>query len=114
MKQNRNKFGAKKTVVDGITFDSKKEAQYYIRLNMMTKASNKTDRVLKIELQPKYDIVINGKKVAFYKADFKVLYGDGRIEIVDVKGLKSGAAYQYFKLKKKIVEALYNIEIIEV
>ena len=46
-------------------------------------------------------------------AKIRVIYANGTKKIIDVKGLKKGSAYQLFKLKKKIVEALYNIEIIE-
>lgn len=108
-----NKFNAKKTIVDGITFDSKKEARYYMQLKMLLKAKNIKERVVKIELQPRFDIKVEGKQIAFYKADFRVTFADNRIEIIDVKGLKKGCAYQMFRLKKKLVEALYNIEIIE-
>lgn len=108
-----NKFGAKKTTINGIEFDSKKEAVYYSGLQTLRLAQHDNNRVVDIELQPRYDIVINDKKIGFYKADFKVTYADKRIEIIDVKGLKKGSAYQLFRLKKKLVEALYNIEIIE-
>ena len=108
-----NKFNAKKTIIDGITFDSIKEGNYYSQLLLQKNAKNDTDRVISIELQPRYDIIINGQKIGFYKADFKTGYADKRIEIVDVKGLKKGSAYQLFRLKKKLVEAIYNIEIIE-
>ena len=107
-----NKFNAKKIIISGIIFDSKKEGLYYLRLLMLKKAKVDSERVIKIELQPRYDIVINRKKIGFYKADFKVTYSD-RVEIIDVKGLKKGSAYQLFRLKKKLVEALYSIEIIE-
>lgn len=105
-KKKGNKFHAQKTVVDGITFDSKKEANYYLKLI-------NTDGILNIERQLKYDIIVNGKKCGFYKLDFKVTYSD-RIEHVDIKGLKIGSAYSIFRLKKKLVEALYNITIIEI
>lgn len=114
------KYNAIKTKVDGIIFDSKKEAVYYSQLLMQKKAVNDSDRVIKIELQPRYNYKIeyhaNGRvvqKSAFYKADFGVTYADKRIEIIDVKGYKKGSAYQIFKRKKKIIEALYLIEIIE-
>jgi hypothetical protein len=110
---NNNKFNAKKTIIDGITFDSKKEASYYIRLGALMRAKNESDRVVNIELQPRYDIIINDEKIGHYKADFKVDYADGRTEIIDVKGYKKGAAYQLFRLKKKVIEALHNIKIIE-
>ena len=108
-----NKFNAKTIIIDGIKFQSIKEGNYYKQLLLQKKAKNESDRVVHIELQPRFDIIVNGKKIGFYKADFKTTYADNRIEIVDVKGLKKGSAYQLFKIKKKIVEALYNIEIIE-
>jgi hypothetical protein len=113
MKMKANKFNAKKIVYDNITFDSIKECNYYKQLLLLQKAARSPDRVVNIELQPRYDIVINNKKIGFYKGDFKVEYADGRTEIIDVKGYKKGAAYNLFKFKKKIVEALYEIEIIE-
>jgi len=111
-----NKFNAKKIIIDGIKFDSKKEALYYMQLKAQKKAANLNDRVLEIELQPRFDYKIeysaNGRtfsKKGFYKADFKVVYHN-RIEIIDVKGFKTAT----YKRKKKIIEALYLIKIIEV
>ena len=108
-----NKFNAEKIIIHGIIFDSKKEGLYYLKLLMLKKAKKENERVINIALQPRYDIVINRKKIGFYKADFKVTYADKHTEVIDVKGLKKGSAYQLFRLKKKLVEALYNIEIIE-
>ena len=109
-----NKFNAKKTLVGGIVFDSKKEGKYYSTLNLLRKARDSKDRVVDIELQKRYDIYINDKRICYYKLDFLVEYADGHIEYVDVKGLRKGAAYQIFRLKKKMVEAYYDIEITEV
>lgn len=109
-----NKFNAKKVIIDGIKFDSTKEGNYYKRLKLQQKAVNPAERVVDIKLQVRYDIVVNEKKICFYKLDFQVTYADGRKEYVDVKGHKKGAAYQNFRLKKKLVEALYNISITEV
>lgn len=108
-----NKFGAKKTIIGDLKFDSKKEADYYVRLVMQKKAKDENERVIEIELQPRYDIIVNDVNIGFYKADFKVKYATGKVQVVDVKGLKQGSAYQLFRLKKKLVEALYNIRIIE-
>lgn len=106
----RNKFNAKKTEYDGRIFDSKAEADRAHQLWLLKLSGE----VKTIEYQPEFPIVINDKKVAKYVADFRVTYRDGHVEIEDVKGLKKGAAYSLFKLKKKIVEALYNIEIVEI
>lgn len=107
-----NKFNAKITTFNGEKFASKKEALFYSKLLLQKHATGK-DKVIEIELQPRFDIEINGKYICFYKADFRVKYADGVVEVFDVKGLKKGSAYALFKLKKKLVEAKYNIEIIE-
>lgn len=109
-----NKFGAKKTIIGDLKFDSRKEADYYCNLVLQQKAKNEADRVISIELQPRFDIVVNDIVIGFYKADFSVKYADGSKKVIDVKGLKQGSAYQLFRLKKKLVEALYDIKIIEV
>ncbi|MBD3198010.1 MAG: DUF1064 domain-containing protein [Candidatus Lokiarchaeota archaeon] len=110
----KNKFFAKKTYIGDIKFDSKKEANFYLELNMLRKAVEPNARVEQITRQPQFDIQINGKHIAYYRADFKVIYADGNMKIFDVKGYKKGCAYNLFRLKKKLVEAIYNIEIIEV
>lgn len=106
-----NKYKAKKTVVDGITFDSKKEAEYYQKLKTLEKAGI----VEHLQLQPRFNIRVNDKFCGFYKADFMFIEyddnGRSRERIVDVKGMKKGAAWSMFRLKKKLVEALYGIEI---
>lgn len=87
----KNKYNARKTVVDGITFDSQKEAEYYCQLKLRKKAGEITD----FELQPVFILQekyrLNGKTIRAmkYKADFKVFYPDGRVEIVDVKGYRN-------------------------
>lgn len=103
-----NKYKAKKTVVDGITFDSKKEAEYYQQIKMHERSGNLKD----VELQPRFDIIVNGKKIAYYKADFRFYdLGERKERVIDVKGYKGGPAWSMFRLKKKLVEALYGIEI---
>jgi hypothetical protein len=42
-----------------------------------------------------------------YVCDFMVLYKDGLIDFVDVKGFETAE----FKMKKKLVESLYGVEI---
>ena len=63
------KYRAIKTVVDGITFDSKKEAKRYSELKMMEKAGI----IATLRLQPEFKCMVNGKKVCTYKADFEYL-----------------------------------------
>ena len=96
-----NKYNAKKTTVDGITFDSRKEADYYCELKMLKMAGIVKDFELQVpyELQPKYRH--NGKAIRAitYIADFRVTYTDGHVEIVDVKGVRTDA----YKLKKRLL-----------
>ena len=102
-----SKFGAKKTIVDGITFDSKWESERYGQLKAMERGGIVTD----LELQVKYDIVIKDIKICKYIADFvyKEESPDGKIkEIVeDAKGFETPE----FKLKKKLMKAVHNIDI---
>lgn len=110
----RSKYGALKTTIDGITFHSRAEANYYSRLKLLKRAGQITD----FTLQPKYLIIesykhpVTGKKVqpTHYVADFFVTYPDGRTEVVDVKGMKTPE----YKLKKKLFEKLYGIGIHEI
>lgn len=107
-KKTTSKYGNKKTVVDGITFDSKKEAARYAELKLMEKAGV----IMSLELQPTFPVYIDGKKVFEYRADFKYWIDgkDGRYVIEDVKGVKTDV----YRIKKKCVEAQYGITITEI
>lgn len=103
-KPKRNKFGAKKTVVDGIRFDSKREAEYYAELKLREKAGE----VYEVEMQRPFAIVINGQLVCTYKSDFHFYDAIAkRRRVVDTKGF----ATPEFKLKKKLMKAVLGLEI---
>jgi hypothetical protein len=104
-KPKRSKYGNKRTLYDGIWFDSKAEAERY----KVLKAWEAASIISQLELQPQYPCVINGKKCFLYKADF-MYTRDGQQVIEDVKGYRTAV----YILKKKVIEALYNIEIVEV
>jgi hypothetical protein len=82
-----NKYGNRKIKIDGILFDSKKEAGYYQELKLRKRAGDIQGFEMKptIELQPGF--TCNGKKIRAIKIvpDF-VVYHDGLTEYVDVKG----------------------------
>ena len=101
----RNKFNARKTVVDGITFDSAKEARRYNDLAFLFRAGFITG----LELQPEFKFNLEGKKIFTYRADFAYFENQKRV-IEDVKGFKT----PLYRLKKKIIEAAYHVQIIEV
>lgn len=95
----RNKYNARKSVVDGIEFDSQKEAKRYSELKLMEKAGIIEQLVLqpKYTLQPKFKL--NGKthRAITYQADFEYTQDSQRI-VEDVKGYKTRA----YNLKKKM------------
>lgn len=80
MNKKRHKYGAKKTIVDGIQFDSLKEARRYGNLKLMQKAG----LISELELQPEFEIVIRCK----YRADF-TYKENGKAIVEDVKGHKT-------------------------
>lgn len=102
----KSKFGNRKTVVDAITFDSKKEASRYIQLKCLQNAGLIKD----LQMQKKYYFEMNGYSIFHYKADF-VYYCYERKDVIveDVKGYKT----PLYKLKKKLIEAQHGIVITE-
>ena len=107
----RNKYNARKTVVDGIKFDSAKEANRYSQLLLLLRSN----KIGYLERQPEFIIHAHGgKQVAKYKADFRYVDNDnGKTVVEDVKS-KFTAGLRVYRLKKKLVEAEYGIEIREV
>lgn len=104
------KYGAIPTEVDGIRFASRAEARRYGVLRLLEAAGEIAD----LELQPSFELVVNGVKVATYRADFR--YRDvatGETVVEDVKGGRATVTPVY-RLKRRLVLALYGIEIKEV
>ena len=101
----RGKYNNQKTTVLGITFDSRKEALYYLSLM----SEKKRGKIKAIELQVPFELQEGfrkgGKKYRpiTYVADFVITYKDGKKAIVDVKGVKT----EVFKLKQKMFEYKY-------
>lgn len=98
----KSKYGAKKTNIDGHTFDSQKEADYYCELKLRLQSED----IKGFCLQPIF-ILVQGLK---YKADFIVFNNDNTTEIVDVKGFKT----KEYIAKKKVFEDKYNLKIKEI
>ena len=99
------KYNNKKTVIDGITFDSRDESLYYQALKDM-----KINGLIKdFELQPKFELqeafVKNGKKYRAinYIADFRVINNDDSSYIIDIKGMLTTE----FKIKMKLFNYKY-------
>ena len=101
-----SKFHNIKKTIDGITFQSRREADRYQDLKLMLKAG----MIDKLELQPKYSLDVNGIHIANYFADFAYLDLQRNYVVEDAKGIKTPA----YKLKKKLMLACHGIEIQEV
>lgn len=102
----RSKYRAVAVWVDGIRFASRAEARRYGQLMLLQKLGE----ISGLELQPKFPITIGGTLVCSYVADFAYFDKEKRV-IEDVKGMKTPV----YRLKKKLVEAMYpGVVIVEV
>lgn len=114
LEKRKNKLGAQRIQHDGITFDSKHEGERYLLLKqrMMAKeiAGLECHMPMRFEERGKliftlfvdfvyYELPVKRKRVWVYE---------------DAKGYKGGATYELFKLKKKLIEARFNVTIREV
>lgn len=100
--KRRSKYGNRSVVVDGQRFDSKAEARHW--------------RVLRTELATGLASLVL-RQVPFhlpggvvFRADFLVHRPGGGLEIHEVKGFRTEA----YKIKKRMVEAIHGVEILEV
>ena len=99
-KSLREQFKIKFGKVGGIRFASKKEALHYLDLLFLEKA----DQLRDLELQPKFALVVNNKKICSYVADFQYVDCEsGKTIVVDTKGHKTPE----YKIKSKLFRALY-------
>lgn len=117
------KYHAKKTVVDGMTFDSRKEADRYIELRLLEKAGEISDLRMQVEyelLPAQYGpdrITPRGnhkrgpllERAVKYKADF-VYTNHGKTVVEDVKGFKT----KDYIIKRKLMLWRHGIRISEV
>ena len=102
-REKRNKYNNRKTEIDGITFDSEKEAMRYAELKMLEKNGiiTELERQKKFELQPTFYYKGAKQRPIYYVCDFFYKQDDKYI-IEDVKSpiTKNNAVY---KLKKKMM-----------
>lgn len=107
-----SKYGAKKVTIDGITFDSKAEGRYYEHLQKLKKSGLVEDFKMQkaFTLLDRFAHPQTGRivRAITYKADFEVIYTDGRIEVVDIKGFLTPE----FKIKAKMFMFRYQIPLV--
>lgn len=97
----RHKFNAVRTEVDGIKFHSKKEASFYNLLRTLQKSGEIFFFLRQVPIHLPGGVV--------YRVDFVTFDADGSVHFIDVKGFKTSD----YKMKKKMVEAMYPIAIEE-
>lgn len=104
------KYRNKKTEIDGILFDSKKEAARYAELKLLEKAG-----VIKnLELQPKFELMPKQKgkyrneRNCVYIADF-MYKENGEIVVEDTKGMKT----RDYIIKRKLMLEKHGISVKE-
>lgn len=108
--------------MDGIVFDSKKEAKRYSELLLLEKAGEISDlqRQVKYVLIPAQYAEVNGKRKCIerectYISDFTYIE-NGKLIVEDVKGYRdpSSAGYAKFVIKRKLMLHVHGIRISEV
>jgi hypothetical protein len=95
-------------VRNGITFDSRPEADRWDELV----AERAAGRITNLTRQVVIRVVINGVFVFRYTADFQYMR-DGKRVVEDVKSPYT-AKFREWKRTRKIIKALYNLDIVEV
>ena len=112
-----SKYRNKKVLVDGVAFDSKKEAKRYRELKLMEDAG----MISRLERQVKFDLLPNQKdpdgkvieRKVQYVADF-VYMKNGKVVVEDVKGYRDGGAYRVFVIKRKLMLYRFGLHVIEI
>ena len=100
----RNKYFAKKATQDGYRFDSLAEHKRYGELRLLEKAGE----IKKLEVHPAYSIDWGGSAhICTVILDFRYRDKVGGEHIEDVKGQDNALS----RLKRKLVEAAYNIHV---
>lgn len=108
----RTKYGNRKEIVDGITFDSEREAARY----RVLAARHKAGEITNLKIQVPFVIVpgttIAGKKLRarLYIADFVYEMPRGTVIVEDVKGMRT----PMYLLKRHLMKVVHNIEIQEI
>lgn len=108
--KRKSKHRNVKTNLDGVTYDSKKEANRAAELKIVALAG----KIAELRTQVPFVLFVNEQKICTYIADF--VYRDmatGNIVVEDVKS-EHTRKLQVYRIKKKLMKACFGIEILEV
>lgn len=105
--RSKSKYKNKKCWVDGLKFDSQKEAARWKQLQLLEQSG----RIRNLERQVMFDLVVNGTRICGYRADFVYEERNGwwRDVVEDTKGKRTNE----YLIKKKLMLACHGIEIRE-
>ena len=99
---SKHKYNARRTVVDGISFASAKEARRYGELKLLERAG----QISELKLQVRYKLV----QTVTYVADFEYFDTKKKTRVTeDVKGMRTAV----YNRKKKLMKQQHGIEILE-
>lgn len=108
-----NKYHSRKITIDGITFDSVREAKRYRDLSLLQRAGEISD----LRTQVKYTLIPGQKKPSggmerpvTYTADFVYKDKDGKEIVEDTKGMRT----QQYIIRRKLMLWVCGIEVQEV
>ena len=95
--QRKNKYKNERTIYDGISYASIKEANCARDLDLRKKGKDIKDWSSQIP----FGLLVNEKKICRYIVDFQIIHKDNSVELVECKGY----ATRDWKIKKKLFEA---------
>lgn len=100
----RPKYGNRKVVLDGLTFDSVKESQRWATLKLLERAGQIAD----LERQVSYDLTAAGVRIGKIKPDFRYVR-NGQVVVEDVKSKPTMTPM--FRWKAKHLEAEHGVKL---
>lgn len=108
----QSKYHNKKVEYNGMKFDSRKEYAYYTKLKLLEQAGEISSLKRQVPFLLLETVKLNDKtyRQTKYIADFTYLDKNGKLHVIDVKGVKT----QVYQLKKKLMAWKYGIEIEEI
>jgi hypothetical protein len=105
----RRKYGNKPVEVDGIRFDSKREAARWCDLRLLERSGVIRD----LERQVRFRLVVNDVEITTAVIDFRYVDIERGPVLEDVKGYTPDAdpVTRLWRIKHKLIQALHGIEV---
>lgn len=107
-RKRENKFGARKTRIGELTFDSQKEANRYLELKGMEERGEIRDLLLQCQINLMEGFTYQGEKVRpiNYTADF--VYMEGKFTVIEDVKSEATARTEAFRLRWRLLQWHYR------